>query len=959
MKTIYKKIGMTATKRILAYILFICFAVSGATAQFNALDYRLQKRPKLEKFDSDNFFDNTFVSGSFGVQFNTTGNKADRDIGPVARYYFGKWFTPVIGARFGIDMSILCNKGTSTHALFGFNLDYMANLSAFVAGYDPDRLFDLYGFAGATYKRSFRYGYGTNVFGGSFGLQGNFNINRLISLYVEPRITIANDGYNERYVERKFDILPEVSVGLAYKMQPLPRTYMADVEKTKFKENIFFSFGVGVQRPLSNMSPIYTSNIKLGPAGMIAVGGWFKNVHGIRLSAYGGYSDYTGENIAPDNKLGSAILRADYMINYSNVFGGYDESRIFEMIGTFGPELAFSGQTGTKWKMSAGLGVGLQGNFRINPALDIFVEPRISFYTTNYTNGDNNRYDSNASLLLGLTYHSIDREYKKENDEFEKKSVVDRMFVSLSGGAGATFSRIKEDLHGGKNLAGKVTIGLGTWFTPVSGLQITGGTLLYGTNYSYGSYYRARTLLLGVDYLFNMTNAVRGYKEDRLFELIAAGGIGAMYNHSVFHPVLQAEMKAKFNLKKNWSIFVAPQALWAMQRGVLTGSVATRKSVILTGNIGTSYSMRGYDPVSLYAFKEGEGSRMFFSVAGGFGGIIDNGMFSNLKEKISPSGRLSLGNWVTPLAGWRLSVMSERIKQTRTEAYITHGGIGGEFMLNLTNAAIGYNPDRFFNIYAMAGVHAGFSIVEHNMRFIPGFTGSVQASFRVAPSFSLFVEPQLAIYLNKFDGTNRQKSIGTIYAGLTYSINKSDKFARDTDARLDKPNFLSVSGGVGLWGNTLMSSFGGFKDKMVYSASIAYGRWITPVHGLRLNADYTNIVKPYQTVGEKINTVAGRADYMLNLTNLLAGNNDNRLFEAIAFVGAGAVVPLKNGDDNRDLKTTYTAAFGIQAKFNVSDRFDVFIEPKGTFYGDGIDGYSSRAKFDATASVLAGFNCKF
>lgn len=959
MKNRYKKTGMINTKRISAYILFVCFAVSGATAQFNALDYRLQKRPRLEKFDSDNFFDNTFVSGSFGVQFNTSGNKAARDAGPVARYYFGKWFTPVIGARFGLDMSILSNEGYSTHALFGFNLDYLANISAFVAGYDPDRLFDLYGFVGATYKRSFRYGYGTNLFGGSFGLQGNFNINRLISVYLEPRVTIANDGYNERYVERKFDVLPEVSVGLAYKMQPLPRTYVTKAEKTTFKENIFFSFGAGIQRPLSNMAPIYANEIKLGPVGMIAFGGWFKHVHGVRLSAYAGYADYSGENLVSDNKLGSAILRADYMINYSNVFGGYDEGRLFDLIGTFGPELAFSGQTGTKWKMSAGLGIGLQGNFRITPALDIFLEPRISFYTTNYTNGNINRYDSNASLLMGLTYHSVAKEYRKDNDEFEKKSVADRMFVSISAGAGARFSRIKENLNGGNNLAGKVTIGLGTWFTPVSGIQITGGTLLYGTNYDYGAYYRARNLLLGVDYLFNMTNAVRGYKDDRFFELIAAGGIGVMYNHSIFRPVLQTSMKANFNLKKNWSVFVEPQALWAMQRGILTGSVSTRKSVMLTGSIGTSYSMRGYDPVSLYAYKEGEGSNMFFSIAGGFGGIIDNGMFSNLKEKISPAGRLSLGNWVTPLAGWRLSFMSERIKQTRTENYITHGGIGGEFMLNLTNAAIGYNPDRFFNMYAMAGVHAGFSIVDHSMRFIPGFTGGVQASFKVAPSFSLFLEPQLAIYLNKFDGENRQKSVGMIYAGLTYSINKRDRYAKEIDAHLDKPNFISVGGGIGLWGNTLMSSFGGFKDKLVYSADMAYGRWITPVHGFRLNAEYTRIYKPYQYVGEKIDMISGRADYMLNLTNMFAGNNDSRLFEAIAFVGAGAVAPVKKSDDYRDLKVTYTAAFGLQAKFNLSGRFDIFIEPKGTFYGDAVDGYSSRAKFDATASVLAGFNCKF
>ena len=44
-----------------------------------------------------------------------------------------------------------------------------------------------------------------------------------------------------------------------------------------------------------------------------------------------------------------------------------------------------------------------------------------------------------------------------------------------------------------------------------------------------------------------------------------------------------------------------------------------------------------------------------------------------------------------------------------------------------------------------------------------------------------------------------------------------------------------------------MSKFKGkFADKMTYSGGIAYGRWINSAHGLRLNAEYNHIQKPFK-----------------------------------------------------------------------------------------------------------------
>ena len=145
-KYTYKRLDKL--RYVLMFVVAMLITTSESFAQMNALDYRLQKRPALEKFDNPKFMDNTFLSVAAGVQANFLNEKEGIEVGPSIRYYFGKWFTPVIGARVGLDLSYIYDRGWETFGLFGINLDYMANISAFVLGYNPDRLFDFYGIAG-------------------------------------------------------------------------------------------------------------------------------------------------------------------------------------------------------------------------------------------------------------------------------------------------------------------------------------------------------------------------------------------------------------------------------------------------------------------------------------------------------------------------------------------------------------------------------------------------------------------------------------------------------------------------------------------------------------------------------------------------------------------------------------------------------------------------------------------
>ncbi|MEG2162858.1 MAG: hypothetical protein RRY55_00035 [Bacteroidales bacterium] len=960
MKETNKKIRIIFAKYFFAFVVVFSFATTEVYAQLNALDYRLQKRPKLEKFKSNKFFDHTFVSLSAGAQFNFMEKGHKTDIGPAVRYYFGKWFTPVIGARFGLDMSVLYHYEEKTHGLFGFNLDYMANLSAFVSGYNPKRVFELYGILGVTYKRSFRYGFGTNVYGGAAGFQANFRVSPMVNLFLEPKVTLVNDTYDERIINRPFDVLPELTVGVTYNMVPTSLRKSMTLGKTSFKDHMFFSAAFGGQRVITKLMSVSGADKDgwFGPAGMIAFGGWFTPVHGLRLSVMGGTTSYQFENPKYGNKLCSVTPRLDYLVNYSSAFGGYNEKRIFELIGTYGLELGVSWPVNEKSKVSAGLGLGLQGRFRINSSIDFFMEPRMSFYTKKYTSGNLNKFDGVASMVFGLTYHSTDAEYRKNNVKFENKSKVDHAFMSFTYGVGGMLIHRDAGMTMTQSIVSQFSFALGKWLTPISGLQLSGGMIAFGTKE--GAYHRARAVLIGGDYLFNMTNMLCGYNENRFFELIFGIGVSAFYHNTTFSPALQAQVQTKFNLKKNWSVFVEPEALWVVRRGIIASNGATRKSLLLTVNLGTSYSMRGYDPASYHTFKENNGRRLFVSLAPGFGGIVYNTRQDDDQKRISPSVRFSVGSWSSPIGGWRMSLMTEKLKSINSQKFIIHAGLGAEFMFNITNTAMGYNPKRIFDLNAIGGVHAGFSIVQRDIRFIPGFTGSLQGNFRINSNVSLYLEPQLAIYFNKFDGENKHKSVGMLHIGATYIINKVERKERSfTKYDIKNRNFLTLNGGFGLFGNTLFSPYGKFKDFMTYSGGVALGRWITPSHGVRLSAEYTFVSKPYEYNGMSMGIMSTRVDYMLNLTSLIKGYDPDRLFDAVIFAGVGAAFPLMKTNTSFETSATYTAAIGFQAKFNVSKHFDVLLEARGAFIGDKIDGYVSRAKFDANGGILAGFNYKF
>ena len=63
----------------------------------------------------------------------------------------GNWLTPVIGLRAGGEYTQWKQGNTNMH-LAGANVDYLINISAFAARYNPKRVFEVIGALGLSYQ---------------------------------------------------------------------------------------------------------------------------------------------------------------------------------------------------------------------------------------------------------------------------------------------------------------------------------------------------------------------------------------------------------------------------------------------------------------------------------------------------------------------------------------------------------------------------------------------------------------------------------------------------------------------------------------------------------------------------------------------------------------------------------------------------------------------------------------
>lgn len=325
----------------------------------NAADYKIPVRRGAEKFESTKGVEHLFFSAAAGIEYLPDVGSGSTELGPRAMFYAGNWITPVIGYRGGLDYSMW--RGDVATNRIGLSADYLINLSAFAARYNPNRLFEVVAVMGAGYQVHLKKGYkAVHSYGLHGGLQAKFNISPAFNLFIEPQLGIYPDHIDRNYSWRRYDLMATVVVGITYKP--------SGFSSSSLLKHGFASIAAGMGNT-GNMA----FNTEFG------IGKWFgtPNINGVRISV--GSSTAFLENFGgtPSRDF-NVNLSVDYLCNLTTLFADR-KNRIFDLIFAGGVGSYFPGDHVSAAVVFNGR-LGFQAQAALSQHMGIWLEPRINIF---------------------------------------------------------------------------------------------------------------------------------------------------------------------------------------------------------------------------------------------------------------------------------------------------------------------------------------------------------------------------------------------------------------------------------------------------------------------------------------------------------------------------------------------------------------------------------------------------
>lgn len=193
-----------------------------------------------------------------------------------------------------------------------------------------------------------------------------------------------------------------------------------------------------------------------------------------------------------------------------------------------------------------------------------------------------------------------------------------------------------------------------------------------------------------------------------------------------------------------------------------------------------------------------------------------------------------------------------------------------------------------------------------------------------------------------------------------------DKYKVETNRFFDNW-FFSVAGGAQvLFGD--QSDLGKFKKRIAPALQVSLGKWFTPGLGLRLqysglqsrsfSAEPSVYSKPHKLAEgyyeDKFNYMNLHGDILFNVSNMLGGYNEDRVYDFVPFVGFGFA---HSYDAPR--RNSLTFNFGLINTFHLASAWDLNLE----FYGMGtenkFDGKTISKGPDFMVGATLGITYKF
>ncbi len=935
------------------------------TIGVNAIkEYTLQKFPRYDRFNDNDYWKRLFMQLQFGGStYIDRGMQLDKNSAYDAGIAAGYWVTPLHGFRTGATFHLYeeIENGKSV----SWRTDYLLNLSALCLGYDRDRTFELVGALGAEYVYS-RYQKETHHdIGLKMGLQGRVKASQYTVFYLEPSVGLYTEHFRPGVSWRRYDVGATLTAGLEYRPSPVEERNQDEFLDKNWADHLFLYAGAGGGFRIKRSGDIRDN---LGGSVMLGVGKWFNPYSGARVN--GKWSIFRN---TPHQRYEAIGAQADYLLNFSNLLSGYRADRDYYVYIPLGFNIDFTNAkevSSPKWAF----GFGMQAAFKLNSNVEYFIEPRFNLYTFNQAVGYT-ILDSDLNFLLStgfnfirvpesmMAYRERLKEYRKQyserklnnkalREELKKESdlklkqekskrvysqwrALDHIFVGAGIDAGIP---LKSTRFYQEKINPKGAAWAGLWFSPYLGLR---GYTEVGYSYRSEQKPRVKSADFGVDALWNFSNSMFGRNDSRKFDLIAGAGLNVLFFTSDFKPSYlggSLSLQGQYHVTDHVALFLEPRLR------LYPDALAEGKLPFL----GCDAVLSGLAGINVYfpARKSWENARNSKGDARRFTSLSAGGQFIVQNPSgIGPVGEFMLGRWKNELHGWRAGFISEY--RTENNNKYAFGGVGADYLMDLSTLMYGPNPFRKTRVIGLGGVQLGVDPKKGELRLGVGARLGGQVSYALSSNLSVNVQPTLTFRsIAREDSETKNTLLPGFQLGMSYGLKQSN---RHSDPMGQGNYFASASYGLGLYSETVR-----MEGKVLHSVVRASaGKWLSPVSGIRGNLTWRN---PESKRGNaRIQSIGVGADYLLNLSSWMAGENADRKVDVIPNIGLELDF---NSLKKYDSSTTLGARAGAMVNYHASKQIDVFVEPSLHVLPNSFDKSQGRV-VKALAELELGIQYKF
>ena len=574
----------------------------------------------------------------------------------------------------------------------------------------------------------------------------------------------------------------------------------------------------------------------------------------------------------------------------------------------------------------------------------------------------------------------LDSRHRFKGDQYVNRGFLGNTYFHIGGGVGHFYENSNQELYYTPIMSFR--LGLGKELSPMSsfrvGLEKSWGYTnpsagVFNTNQynSYGGY---------VDFLYNFSNYLLGYRPERPFSVSGIVGLGFRSSsmHSWKNPGLPdtyaytSGTSFDGHVGFQFKFFASPHASFGFEPYF---KVASTKYNLLT-NPGYSDPDFAYGMNLMYQWyfdrqlsDKAHAGVFMKRLNNDLRYLSDNGQLKHLRFPVffdygfgasfmGKTDGLSLLNtkgfdasaavgwWLAPAVGIRSGIhvtnadwKDGTLSRQPVKYMIGTNGFNFDFLFNPFGFKRHYNWDSNFGLNLLAGYEFG-----RLKKTTPGFANSFEGNYtafrlggqlwmKLTNDLRLTLEPTY-MPIQHYNG-NLDRARYDEYAlklGLSvlfrdkairnYHVFGTDSVSRDSIKNTPLSGFFA---GVGLgWNNTVWDwRFSGYQHDLFKNVLMFGGYRFNPIHGVRLQGEWLKESLAYYG-----NTPSGidkyrfenylfSLDYQLNLSNMMAGYDPLRRWNVYLY--AGPTLLMGNGG------TDFAANVGGMLSYNVSRRAALFI----------------------------------